>query len=74
LFQKFQQLDSRTIREVGGTGLGLAICHGLVSEHGGTVRVESAPGQGSTFIVALPAASSASPSISKLAQGVGGDP
>ncbi len=66
LFQKFQQLGSRTIREVGGTGLGLAICHGLVSEHGGTIRVESLLGQGSTFIVTLPAASLASASISKL--------
>ena len=74
LFRKFQQLDSRTIREVGGTGLGLAICHGLVSEHGGTIRVESLPGQGSTFIVALPAASIPSASIPRLAQGVGSDP
>jgi len=67
LFQKFQQLDSRTIREVGGTGLGLAICHGLVSEHGGTIRVESVAGQGSTFIVSLPTPSIAASSISRLA-------
>jgi PAS domain S-box-containing protein len=66
LFQKFQQLDSRTIREVGGTGLGLAICNGLVTEHGGAIRVESTPGQGSTFIVTLPAASIASSSTSRL--------
>ncbi len=56
LFQKFQQLDSRTVREVGGTGLGLAICRGLVHEHDGDIRVQSVLGQGSTFIVRLPAA------------------
>ena len=38
-----------------GTGLGLAVTYGIVQEHGGAMFVESAPGQGTTFQVALPA-------------------
>jgi two-component system sensor histidine kinase PilS (NtrC family) len=37
-----------------GTGLGLATCHGIVAEHGGTLTVESAPGKGSKFVMAIP--------------------
>ena len=37
-----------------GTGLGLSICYGIVHDHGGRISVHSVPGQGATFIIALP--------------------
>ena len=42
-----------------GTGLGLAIAHGFVHQNGGRLRVESAPGRGTTFVLAFPAVRSA---------------
>ncbi len=49
-----------TTKPVGeGTGLGLSICHAIVTQHGGEVSVEDAPGGGSTFRVLLPAAARA---------------
>src|ERR687885_64317 len=54
IFKSFEQVDASVSREYGGTGLGLSITKQLVELHGGTIRVESALGQGSRFIFTLP--------------------
>jgi signal transduction histidine kinase len=54
LFQQFFRAETAHDAQVGGTGLGLAIVKGIAEAHGGTVRVKSAIGKGSTFSVILP--------------------
>jgi PAS domain S-box-containing protein len=56
IFQKFYRVDAAMSHGVSGTGLGLYIVRELVHRMDGRIRVESVPGEGSSFIVELPAA------------------
>jgi heavy metal sensor kinase len=54
LFNRYYRAESARGRNVGGSGLGLAICHEVALAHGGRLWLESAPGGGSAFFLALP--------------------
>jgi len=54
VFEEFRQAGGDYLRKAEGTGLGLPLAKRFVELHGGTMRVESAPGQGSTFAFILP--------------------
>ncbi|CAN1211582.1 response regulator [Tumidithrix helvetica PCC 7403] len=54
LFQPFVQIDSSLSRQNVGTGLGLSLVQRIVTQHGGTVSVESEVGHGSRFTIRLP--------------------
>jgi signal transduction histidine kinase len=55
IFDRFKRLAGQHTEEARGSGLGLAISKGLVEAHGGTIGVDSALGEGSTFWMRLPA-------------------
>lgn len=54
IFERFYRADVARQRSTGGSGLGLAIVQTLVDAHGGAITVNSAPGNGTTFVVTLP--------------------
>ncbi|HEV7576848.1 MAG TPA: GAF domain-containing protein [Caldimonas sp.] len=54
VFEEFRQAGGDYLRKSEGTGLGLSLAKRFVELHGGTMRVESAPGRGSTFAFILP--------------------
>ena len=55
LSERFYRVDRSRSRETGGTGLGLAITKHVAQRHGGALRIESRLGEGSTFMLVLPA-------------------
>jgi signal transduction histidine kinase len=54
VFDRFYRVDKSRSRNLGGSGLGLSIVKKIIEDHKGTVMVDSVPGEGSTFTIALP--------------------
>ena len=61
IFEKFYRVGDPLVHNTKGSGLGLSLVRHIVQAHGGDVSVESMPGQGSTFTIALPVMAEGSP-------------
>jgi signal transduction histidine kinase/HAMP domain-containing protein len=64
IFERFRQIDGSSTRAYRGMGIGLALAKAFVELHGGTIRVDSQPGRGTTFHIRLP----------RIASGTAGPP
>jgi two-component system, OmpR family, sensor histidine kinase SenX3 len=71
IFERFYRVDRARSRATGGTGLGLSIVRHVAANHGGSVTVDSKEGEGSTFVLSLPAVTLAA--IPEPASGGEGD-
>ncbi|HEY0218918.1 MAG TPA: ATP-binding protein [Afipia sp.] len=67
IFREFEQADEHIARNYGGSGLGLSISERIVRRMGGRVTLESAPGEGATFEVAIPLTASETMPMSAFA-------
>jgi two-component system OmpR family sensor kinase len=54
-FERFYRADPSRVRSRGGTGLGLSIVQATVTAHGGSVALDTGPGEGTTVRIELPA-------------------
>jgi len=54
IFEKFYRVGDPLVHNTKGSGLGLSLVRHIVQAHGGEVMVDSAPGRGSKFTIALP--------------------
>ena len=68
VFERFYRVDKARSRETGGSGLGLSIVRHVMANHGGQVSVASVEGEGSTFTLHVPLASTAAGSSPDIAQ------
>ena len=67
LTERFYRIDVKRSRERGGTGLGLAIVKHILNRHNGKLQIDSVVGEGSAFVVSLPADSASSKEAEKQA-------
>jgi signal transduction histidine kinase len=63
IFEKFYRVSDPLVHNTKGSGLGLSLVRHIVQAHGGEVVVESAPGQGSKFVITLPVQNSATQQV-----------
>ena len=68
VFERFYRVDKARSRDTGGTGLGLSIVRHVATNHGGEVLVSSTEGEGSTFVLRLPAISSSARPVGRTAR------
>ena len=74
IFERFYRVEGARVRHLGGTGLGLAIVRHVAGSNHGEVRVESEPGQGSTFVLRLPSGPSLGATAGSAAPAPSADP